>query len=358
MCIVYNQSGSLSYILEQLTRKKISEFETLNDILKFQKSIPYLTNSIIERHRTILLSEKSELENYLDSLSNQSSSIPRDHTSSYEKSLGFQQSAKIEMNEVFQQNISENIHPVAFLFGKLFLAIKHIFNYFQLQIGLYKERRHVSKMIKRYQFIETDFDSAIQKSAHRELNELNQKKKILNSLSSYIAGAIGEQKVIEICSQLSDDFILINDFKYRFARSIFYRHANEYISSVQIDHLLITPAGIFVIETKNWSQQTLESSKHFSPALQVKRAGFALYTIIGLLRPTSISFSNKYDWGDFKIPIRNIVLLTNNKPAASFDFVKMLHQNELIGHVKSFNPIITREQSLSIANFFLDISER
>src|SRR5208283_273658 len=56
----------------------------------------------------------------------------------------------------------------------------------------------------------------------------------------YNAGWEGEKQVAKLLSsKLSDDYLLINDL---------YLHNGD-----DIDHVVLAPSGIFVLETKNWS---------------------------------------------------------------------------------------------------------
>ncbi len=47
----------------------------------------------------------------------------------------------------------------------------------------------------------------------------------------------------------------------------------------------------------------------------------------------------RHHWGEKKIPIRNLIVLTNTKPMEEFQFVKILTVDELIRYVKYFKPI-------------------
>jgi hypothetical protein len=76
---------------------------------------------------------------------------------------------------------------------------------------------------------------------------------LLDKYINLIYGAVGKQKVVDTLKVLSDDFILINDFNISFSQALFYKQEADYIKSLQVDHFLIGPTGIFIIETKNWS---------------------------------------------------------------------------------------------------------
>jgi hypothetical protein len=94
----------------------------------------------------------------------------------------------------------------------------------------------------------------------------------------YRAGWEGEKQVINLLSsQLSDDFLLLN--------SLYLRGGGG-----DIDHVVLSPGGIFVLETKNWSgniacngdnwQRAGKETFNASPSLQVKRNVATIRSII------------------------------------------------------------------------------
>lgn len=154
-----------------------------------------------------------------------------------------------------------------------------------------------------------------------------------------ISGAIGENLVVKEISKLSDDYALINDFNLSFSRPIFYKKQNQRIYSVQIDHLLISKAGIFVIETKNWSKSSVYTISLRSPIEQIERSNFALYVYIS----ENISLS-EHHWGEQRVPIRNLIVMINNKPRGQFKYVSVKLLRELNDYIKYFEPVLTDKQ--------------
>ena len=75
-------------------------------------------------------------------------------------------------------------------------------------------------------------------------------KETVDGLYSTIAGAIGENAVVRELKKLSDQYYLINDFSLKFNPPIYNKRENDRIYSIQIDHLLVCPSGIFILETK------------------------------------------------------------------------------------------------------------
>src|SRR5690606_20229828 len=103
---------------------------------------------------------------------------------------------------------------------------------------------------------------------------------IVDGLNSYIYGALGEQKVVNTLENLSDEYFLINDFEVFLSPGIFHKQENDFIKSVQIDHILIGPSGVFLIETKNWSEKSLANLSLRSPVKQIKRTNFLLFKLL------------------------------------------------------------------------------
>ncbi|MCC4921082.1 nuclease-related domain-containing protein [Flavobacterium chungbukense] len=165
---------------------------------------------------------------------------------------------------------------------------------------------------------------------------------------------MGENKVENVLKKLSDDYILINDFCYNFATPI--KHKGDFIKSIQIDHLLLSPAGIFIIETKNWSNRSLDNLDLRSPVQQILRTNYALFK---LLDDNSRKYSwnfNRHHWGNRKIPIKNIIVFINNAPKEQFQFIKILGINELISYIKYFDSNFTTNETESIGDYLLNLS--
>ncbi|MDR0372897.1 MAG: NERD domain-containing protein [Nitrososphaerota archaeon] len=115
----------------------------------------------------------------------------------------------------------------------------------------------------------------------------------------FSGGWAGEKQVAQhLNSTLSDDYYLINDLYLREGGG-------------DIDHVVLTPGGIFVLETKNWSGNITSSGDEWhrkgkrnfnsSPSRQVKRNVQKIQRIIGsspVLRSMGI-------W------VEGIVVLTN-----------------------------------------------
>lgn len=190
--------------------------------------------------------------------------------------------------------------------------------------------------IKKY---ETEKPNLIEKRAKLKTEKLEYTRNVLKNSTNLISGAIGENLVVKEIKKLSDDYVLINDFKLSFSPPIFYKKQNQRINSIQIDHLLISKAGVFIIETKNWSKSSVNSTNLRSPIEQIERSNFALYVYL-----SKSIFLNEHHWGEQKIPIRNLIVMINNKPTAKFKFVSIKLLTELNDYIKYFEPVLTEKQ--------------
>ncbi len=186
---------------------------------------------------------------------------------------------------------------------------------------------------------ETGKESLIENRAKPQIDKLEYTRNILESSRNLISGAIGENLVVKEIKKLSDDYVLINDFNLRFSRPIFYKKHNQRIYSIQIDHLLISKAGIFIIETKNWSKSSVNSLSLRSPIEQIERSNFALYVFLS----ENLTLYDHH-WGEQRVPIRNLIVMIKNKPRGQFKYVSVKLLRELNDYIKYFEPVLTDNQ--------------
>jgi uncharacterized membrane protein len=145
----------------------------------------------------------------------------------------------------------------------------------------------------------------------------------LRTYRIYNAGWEGEKQITKLLSsKLSDDYLLIND--------LYLRNGGG-----DIDHVVLAPSGIFVLETKNWSgditcdgdrwQRAGKRSFKGSPSLQVKRNTAKIKNII----------DSSQAFGSLGVWIEGIVVFTNNN--ATFHLnnptVLILKLSQLLDHI-------------------------
>lgn len=340
-----------------MKRHGINDFNSLNEVINFQKNFSTLRQQIISHHEQLIENEKATLSAEILQLDN---AIKTD---------------KAQFENIFLSEIEEMKQKLTSISPSTGLNfIQRFFNFTKrraykkkiqdLELNLnYKVNQAVGELVgkhqyktNRYNYITLHFSDAVKESCLTKIKELEYKQHIIDEVKNSIYGALGEHKVVKELGNLSDENVLINDFTLNFHPAIYNRQDNDYIKSIQIDHLLVTPSGLFLIETKNWSEKSLGSLDLRSPVQQVKRTNFALFKTLTEHISSGRLKLQQHHWEDRKIPIRNLIVLTNSKPNEEFQHVKVLTLNELLSYVKYFKPLFTNAETQAIASYLLNLN--
>lgn len=357
MCKIHNTIGSLKTIQIELVKNNIDDFQSIEDLITFKKEYQTIEENIIQKHNRIVQNEKLRLEKELNNF----------HFILESKIVANKGNYNLKRRVLFQEienspPVKNKIIPIIIDYWLNFMIWSKItINYFAYKIKFYQivinTIINTASSKKRYKCIINNFDKAVAKSNAVELNNISKKNKIITQINNFIYGAIGEQKVVNILNSLNNDYIVINDFNYTFKNPLKNKYENSIIKTIQIDHLVIAPAGVFIIETKNWSIESINNKELKSPVKQIKNAKYALNEILDKSMQLKWVLNNHH-WGKQKIPIRSIIVLINQKPVEEFKFVKICSLQELKGYINWFNgenhkPIYTLSQVNKIANYLL-----
>jgi hypothetical protein len=281
MCKTYNMIGSLATLKSNLEENNIHDFKSLKEVMNFQSSYPTIKKLLISTHEKLIEEEKNLLKTDLRQL----------ETNIEKEKQQAEIRLTVEITALKQKiNVSVSDEPTN-LFPRLKKNIIDWNNKRKLQNKEQDFDREVIKSVKnlveiqqvkqkRFDFITTHFNEAVEESAQTDLFEIDRKKAVIDESNNYIYGALGEQKVVKTLETLSDDYYLINDFDVSFSPAIYNKRENDYIKSIQIDHTLVAPSGIFLIETKNWSEKSLQDLNLRSPVQQIKRTNFVLFNCL------------------------------------------------------------------------------
>ena len=166
---------------------------------------------------------------------------------------------------------------------------------------------------------------------------------------NYKKGLTGEEIIIDALRTLDNTHYLINDITLP-------------DSSGNIDHVLLSPTGIFAIETKHWEGEIICNGNEWikrltwrdfnlgSPSLQVKRNALQLSKLI------EAQLFN----GTYKVWVEGIVVLTNSTAEIRVQkpTVTVLLANELCDHIMQIHPktIFSSRDLESIGNFIIERS--
>lgn len=347
MCVIHNSIGALNQVESHLVKNNINEFNSISELINFDKEYHFNEQQIISKYTLSIQKEKVELKEDIDRLIEEISS----------KKFHYNEKLKHKLEDLNQKLDNLFLPEAKFItiFKDLYLNLViwlkiwfiPIVVYFKIIISTYKQSKSLSEKNVRYGFVSNNFNEAVNQSSSIELQTLSRKRNIIKQINNSIYGAIGEQKAANILEKLSDDYILINDFTCSFQPAISNSKEKDFLKSVQIDHILISPSGVFLIETKNWSEHSMKNIDLRSPVEQIKRANFALFTILSNCK------LKKHHWGERKISLRNIIVFINNKPIEEFKYVKILSLNELLKYITYFPPCFSKDEVEYIANFLL-----
>ena len=356
MCKVHNRIGSLTAIKSHLRDNSVNDFNSVNELIAFQKSYSQTQKKIISEHSILIKDESDALKAEIPELGKRIEISKGEAEQKLQLELD-QLKGQLNNMHLMQLNILEKLTGY---FRKLRVAgkIRNIENNFDSRVAnsIRQYEDELTKKSGRYDYIISNFSRAVDESSSLQLNELERKKRIIDEINTLIYGAVGEQKVSNELKKLSDDYILINDFICSFNPPIFNRQENDYIKSIQIDHILISPAGIFLIETKNWSKRSLNSLSLRSPVEQIKRTNFALFKILNERIASNVL--DRHHWGERKISIRNLIVLIDQKPKEEFNYVKILILNELNRYIEYFKPSFSAMETHLISNYLLKINRQ
>ncbi len=358
MTQIIGQIESLKRIRQELNQNGITRFNSIGQIKEFLSKYDSEIHKIIQDTEFALNDEIENLQKELIAYQQQ-----------YNKS-------KNNISDNLNYQISSLIKNIAILKSvdtNFFLT--KIFNWFKLKEmesrknNLERDfdrmierstnniKKKINKTSKKIEELMQNMDDVIAKRSQFQISKISKTKRVLENLNPLIAGAIGENLVVKELKKLPDDYILINDFSMKFNPPIYNRRENDKIFSIQIDHLLLTKSGIFVIETKNWSKKSIERYDLRSPIEQIRRTSYALFVMINSEYEYSRLNLKNHHWGNKQIPIRNVIAMINEKPKEKFQYVTIKSLHELIDYFYFFDPIFTNSEVKRISSYLSSIKE-
>ena len=352
MTVVEGQVETLKKLKESLSRSGITRFGSIGEIRRFVKDFE------LEKKRLPNLIEKeveAEIQDMQSTLANHRQNCDELKISVRD---GIEQQIHTLEKEIQQASDKSNRN----IFYKVLYFLK-ISSLTGRASRLEKNREKIVKkkarstektIAKLERTIEVSLENREKLTAERckkSLAELTYTKEVIDGLYNLVAGAVGEASVVSTLQKLSDDYYLINDFSIEFSRPIYNRKENDRIYSIQIDHLLVCKSGIFLLETKNWSKASVENLDLRSPVRQIRRTSFALFVLLNSESKHNNIKLDRHHWGAKKIPIKNVVVMINEKPKAEFQHVKVLSLNEMNGYIQYFDQTFSDDEVKSIFEY-------
>ncbi len=351
MTIIKGQLESLKRIKSELDQRGIKRFSSVGEISSFIKNYDREKQEIIRQI-------KQRLDLDIDALKIERKVLNQDYNNliiEETKKLNDRINRLHDRNKILASR-SRNLFLKVFYFfshRKLKIKIKELAENFDIIIDrktavAAQKLTRTDNTLARYT---TDKEQIIIDQSLPKTKELAYIKEVVDNMYPLIAGAIGEKKVVNELKKLSDKNVLFNDFSIEFDVPIYNRRENDKIFSIQIDHLLITNSGIFIIETKNWSKESVENFSLRSPVKQIMRTSHAMFKILNSDSSGQKLYLDRHHWGDKKVPIRNLIAMIHHKPKEKFKFVSIKTVNEINDYISFFEPIFSDDEVHRISKY-------
>ena len=352
MTVVEGQIESLKRLKETLKRKGITRFSSLGDIDRFVRTFE------AERRQLPALIEgalETELQGMHAALARQEQ-IYQELQATVGNELGqLAQKLEVEIAKAGDKSRRSLIYGVLYFPVIKFLSLRKSRQEKNFEAVLRTKTGDAASSVAKLKLEIAEFSrnrsSIVSERCMKALQELDHTKEVVDGLQTLVAGAIGENSVVKTLQQLSDDFYLFNDLSLEFDPPIYNKNENDRIFSIQIDHLVVCRAGVFNLETKNWSRRSLANRDLRSPVKQILRSSFALFVLLNRDSEFGDIDLEQHHWGSKRIPIRNVVVMINEKPNVEFKHVKVLALAELNAYIQYFDQVFSAKEVESLVRY-------
>jgi hypothetical protein len=352
MAIILGEIDTLKRLIDKLCAPGL-DFKSLEDIFLFQTNWKKRIEIVKDSCKEKLLQEIAESEQNIKNLETE-----------YEDKIKHREEFLKKEKEELISEMAQYSDPQVNLFKKLYFAYKKQLisgrkrtleldfeNEVKRPLKSYPSR--ITLLTEKVTYNKSNIDKVVADKARLDIKNLEETAAKLEVEKDLLYGAIGEQRALAELKKLPDKYQVINDFRLEIDPPLHKKNENgntDYIKSIQIDHIVIGPSGVFVLETKNWSKESTESPDLFSPIMQLSRSSYALYIYLQHLIKDGQLQAFVSNWGEQKIPLKNILLMMDKKPSAEYPHVKILTLSEVIGYITYFETIFSDEQVKKISD--------
>ena len=214
---------------------------------------------------------------------------------------------------------------------------------------LSKEYSELQSLANRYAYLKDNKEDEIKRRL-QPLPENLEKIKKIKKTNEY-KGAIGELEVIKNLENLPEDYFLLNDLFLELDEYITFQGSK--LRSAQIDHLVVGPTGIYVIEAKNWSYQYVQkvfNENSYTPYDQIQRSSYLTYRYLNNLKYGNILQKIYFRLAKGEIKVKSIIAVTGaDIPAIKGQHARVIRSKELSNYIKGGSQILFPEEAREIA---------
>jgi len=348
MARIYRQTGSLHDLLDKIGDDSI---KNLDDINAFKKNYPTALAEMEGKARLAVLGDIQEIRSRLEKLSTDFNAKLTDRKNILEHErdgIVDEIGTLSRQQDNFFRTILHQLKKRSLIRRKEYLE-----KYLDREAAkpLDSLGKQILNTANRLKDDESNIENLIRDRAWPKRNRLEKTKAILQQNYELYLGAVGEENVLEELKKLPDAFFIINDFRKEFYPPIYNRKSDDRIHSIQIDHLVCGPSGLFIVETKNWSEASSENINLFSPIKQVQRANFAMFVFLNQAVESGYLQSFVNHWGDIKISPINIVATIHAAPPQEFQYVKVLQFNTMRSQIETSKKIFSEDNIEDLERF-------
>jgi len=304
---IIGESGSETFLKSRLMKKGLEGFESFSDIKYFKKHFKSILKTSTDE-------ERKKLNSIIETLRSNEDTLIKDIE---ERKHKLESSLVNEKQELLEGELTSEDQK----------RVKKIDRLLEKKIDkpFKKEKKQIKRTEKEIKTREKKLDRSVEKS----VKGLRKAHDIIKANSAFVYGAVGETAAIKELRKLPEEYYILNEAKLSFYRAIRWKKHREYVKSCKIDHVVVGPPGIFLIETKNWSAQTLANAK-FTPHRQIERAGYIFF----------IHMVNKFKR---KFPTFQIVATYRKLPELPYKYVDQMTIRDIV------NFILQKREVLSIS---------
>lgn len=331
MAKVYREIGALAKLRAILYANGIYDFETLDDIRSFRNNYKRLLEEIWERHKHVLQEEIVGLESLCKEIEAKKDSL------------------KGELKKLLDQKGKES--PGGFI-----TRMSHFFKKKHLEILIAKKNKSLLRIQNNINDRKSNPNEWIEKYAADDIKKQKETLAVFKEKRHLFYGAEGEERVTLELKKLPETYTVINDYRRSFASPIYDRKNDDRIYSVQIDHIVVGPTGIYLIETKNWSKDSIERLDLFSPIKQLQRHGFAMFVLLNQAVEEGRMGSFSDHWGNKKISLKNIICMINHKPQQEFQYIKVLSPREITRYISYGKQVYSEDEIRDLVDYLIATS--
>lgn len=343
--------GSLTQLMKELEREGIDAFRTLDEIRSFHNNYESSLHRIRERYREILRQEVADLESESNRLF-----LKLNQKMDVRETLLKDELEKLK--ESLARNANRNmLMRLFFFFWKKRLTKRKavLENSFENEVEkpFRKGFEKIDSLKAEIEDRKNNSDNWVERYSASEIEKQKRNLAVFRRHKSLFYGAEGEERVARELSNLPDTYTVINDCRLKFSPPVYDGRNEDKIYSIQIDHVVVGPTGLYLVETKNWSRDSVENTELFSPIRQLRRNNDAIFRSLNqaIERGEIGNFSNH--WGTRKVSPKNILCLINHRPDQEFQYVTTLSENQITQYVGRQRQTFSRREVESLAEYLL-----